>query len=68
MKIFFSLFFHVIVLTEFILNSENDALKAFHLFNGRYYGGRPINCSFVRINLWKEAICGKYSEIFISKK
>jgi hypothetical protein len=41
-----------------LLNSESDALKAFQSFNGRFYGGKQISCSFVKINSWREAICG----------
>ena len=45
-------------------NSEYDALKAFQLFNGRFYSGKQISCSFVKINFWREAICGMKISLF----
>lgn len=39
--------------------SAQDAVKAFKMFHGRYYGGKQINVEFVTIESWKAAICGE---------
>lgn len=39
--------------------SERHALKAYQLFQGRYYAGRQISVAFTNIPSWKNALCGK---------
>lgn len=36
----------------------HNALKAYRLFHGRWYGGKQITSEFVSIPSWKSAICG----------
>lgn len=40
--------------------SAHDAVQAFKLFHGRFYGGKQINVEFVNIDSWKAAICGQF--------
>lgn len=40
--------------------SENEAARAFSVFNGRWYAGRQINARFVDIACWRAAICGEF--------
>ncbi|RZF37420.1 hypothetical protein LSTR_LSTR011697 [Laodelphax striatellus] len=40
--------------------SERHALKAYQLFQGRYYAGRQLNVMFVNIPSWKNALCGLF--------
>lgn len=40
--------------------SAQDAVKAFKMFHGRFYGGKQINVEFVTIDSWKAAICGQF--------
>ncbi|XP_067948320.1 U2 small nuclear ribonucleoprotein auxiliary factor 35 kDa subunit-related protein 2-like [Watersipora subatra] len=42
--------------------SENEAYKAFELFNGRWYSGRQLQCSFTGVEKWKPAICGQFHQ------
>lgn len=39
---------------------EKEAEKALMKFNGRWYGGRQLQCSFSPVTNWKAAICGMY--------
>ncbi|XP_026279465.1 U2 small nuclear ribonucleoprotein auxiliary factor 35 kDa subunit-related protein 1 isoform X3 [Frankliniella occidentalis] len=41
-------------------DSAQDAVKAFKMFHGRFYGGKQINVEFVTIDSWKAAICGQF--------
>ena len=38
---------------------DDEAMRAFLKFNSRYYAGRMIQCEFVDIRNWSEAICGE---------
>eukprot|EP00794_Sanderia_malayensis_P011239 gene11239-12419_t len=38
--------------------SEDDALKAFSKFNGRWYAGKQLSVQFSPVTKWKSAICG----------
>ncbi|GAB6019781.1 U2 small nuclear ribonucleoprotein auxiliary factor 35 kDa subunit- protein 2 [Chamberlinius hualienensis] len=40
--------------------SEEDAIKAFNMFNGRWYASRQLSCEFSPVTKWKSAICGLY--------
>uniref|UniRef100_S4RUU3 Zinc finger (CCCH type), RNA-binding motif and serine/arginine rich 2 n=1 Tax=Petromyzon marinus TaxID=7757 RepID=S4RUU3_PETMA len=40
--------------------TEEEAMQAFQMFNGRWYAGRQINCEFCPVSRWKSAICGLY--------
>ncbi|XP_075213508.1 uncharacterized protein LOC142319758 [Lycorma delicatula] len=40
--------------------SERHALKAYQLFQGRYYAGRQLSVSFTYIPSWKNALCGLF--------
>ncbi|XP_078470133.1 U2 small nuclear ribonucleoprotein auxiliary factor 35 kDa subunit-related protein 2 isoform X1 [Lampetra planeri] len=40
--------------------TEEEAVQAFQMFNGRWYAGRQINCEFCPVSRWKSAICGLY--------
>ena len=47
-----------------VVCSENEAYHAYQMFNGRWYSGRQIQCSFTSVDKWKPAICG---ELVISR-
>ena len=47
------------MLESCLIIREEDAGKAFMLFNGRWYGGRQLQCEYTVINRWKNALCGK---------
>lgn len=38
-----------------------DAVKAFTVFHGRWFGGKQISLEFCSISSWRQAICGKYN-------
>ncbi|XP_037082883.1 LOW QUALITY PROTEIN: U2 small nuclear ribonucleoprotein auxiliary factor 35 kDa subunit-related protein 2-like [Pollicipes pollicipes] len=40
--------------------TENEAARAFTIFNGRWYGGQQISARFVDIQRWSRAICGAF--------
>ncbi|XP_039279709.1 U2 small nuclear ribonucleoprotein auxiliary factor 35 kDa subunit-related protein 1 isoform X2 [Nilaparvata lugens] len=40
--------------------NERHALKAYQLFQGRYYAGRQLSVMFVNIPSWKNALCGLF--------
>ena len=40
--------------------SENEAYQAMVKFNSRWYAGKQITCQFVKIDRWKNAICGEW--------
>lgn len=44
------------VYVEYI--SPRDAIRAFRLFQGRWYGGKQLNVEFCNISSWRSAICG----------
>lgn len=39
--------------------SEDAALNACTLFNGRWYAGRQLTCCLVTIDKWRHALCGE---------
>lgn len=39
-----------------------EALRAYKLFQGRFYGGKQLNVEFCTIPSWKSAICGKNND------
>jgi hypothetical protein len=41
-----------------ILFRLNEAIKAYKALNTRYYAGRMVQCQFVNIPSWSDAICG----------
>ncbi|KAG8450385.1 hypothetical protein GDO86_002876 [Hymenochirus boettgeri] len=40
--------------------TEEECLKAFTQFNGRWYAGRQLQCEFSPVTRWKTAICGLF--------
>ncbi|XP_013416377.1 U2 small nuclear ribonucleoprotein auxiliary factor 35 kDa subunit-related protein 1 [Lingula anatina] len=40
--------------------SEEEAIRGFAAFNGRWYGGRQLQCEFTVVTKWKGAICGLF--------
>ena len=56
---------HSVQLNMIVACSENEAYHAYQMFNGRWYSGRQIQCSFTSVDKWKPAICG---ELIISRK
>lgn len=42
--------------------TEDEAMKAYTKFNGRWYGGKQLSCQVVEIKRWVAAICGLYNE------
>ncbi|KAJ8310673.1 hypothetical protein KUTeg_012538 [Tegillarca granosa] len=47
---------------------EEDAAAALAKFNGRYYGGKQLNCEFVIIPKWNSAICEMLTKTIIIEK
>ncbi|GFV64991.1 hypothetical protein TNCV_763331 [Trichonephila clavipes] len=41
-------------------SSEEEAVKAYQAFNGRYYAGRQLTCEFTNVIKWRSAICGLF--------
>ena len=37
---------------------EEDAKEAITAFNGRWYAGKQLSCSFSPVVQWKPAVCG----------
>lgn len=40
--------------------SEDEALKAYMKFNGRWYAGKQLSCQLCVVEKWKSAICGEF--------
>ncbi|OCT93960.1 U2 small nuclear ribonucleoprotein auxiliary factor 35 kDa subunit-related protein 2 [Xenopus laevis] len=40
--------------------TEEECLKAFTQFNGRWYASRQLQCEFSPVTRWKTAICGLF--------
>ncbi|CAF0864041.1 unnamed protein product [Didymodactylos carnosus] len=38
--------------------TDDEAVRAFQRMNGRFYGGKMLQCEFVNITNWKNSICG----------
>ena len=47
-------------MNQLFLFREDDAIKAYSVFNGRYYAGKQLSACFVSITNWKESICGLF--------
>ncbi|XP_067124073.1 U2 small nuclear ribonucleoprotein auxiliary factor 35 kDa subunit-related protein 2-like [Centruroides vittatus] len=41
-------------------SKQEEAEKAFRLFNTRWYGGKQLSCEFTNVIKWKSAICGLF--------
>ncbi|CAL1279810.1 unnamed protein product [Larinioides sclopetarius] len=41
-------------------SKEEEAVKAYQQFNGRYYAGKQLTCEFTNVIKWRSAICGLY--------
>lgn len=41
-------------------STEEEAVKAYQAFNGRYYAGRQLTCEFTNVIKWRSAICGLF--------
>ncbi|XP_071559837.1 uncharacterized protein [Temnothorax nylanderi] len=38
--------------------TEREAARAWRNLNGRWYGGKQLNCEFVNMISWRNAVCG----------
>ncbi|GFT87923.1 hypothetical protein NPIL_156461 [Nephila pilipes] len=41
-------------------SNEEEAVKAYQAFNGRYYAGKQLTCEFTNVIKWRSAICGLF--------
>ncbi|GIY07094.1 hypothetical protein CDAR_365511 [Caerostris darwini] len=41
-------------------SNEEETVKAYQQFNGRYYAGKQLTCEFTNVIKWRSAICGLY--------
>ena len=50
--------------------SDDDAVAAFCKFNGRFYGGKQLQCEFSHVTDWERAMCGRLhvSLLLVKKK
>ncbi|XP_077284728.1 uncharacterized protein LOC143910216 isoform X2 [Arctopsyche grandis] len=42
-------------------SSLRDAVKAYKVFHGRWYGGKQVSLQFCDVPSWKQAICGLFA-------
>ena len=52
-----------IICCDVHISSEQDAVEAYKVFNGRWYALRQLSCQFVPIRRWRSAICGEGSPL-----
>lgn len=41
-------------------SKQEEAEKAYRMFNSRWYGGKQLSCEFTNVIKWKSAICGLF--------
>ena len=55
----------IMIITFIVLCSEEECLKAYQMFNGRWYAQKQLSCEFCPVQKWKSAICGESLAILL---